>query len=398
MAGIPPPRTLDIREPQVLRHYPHDAHGFFWHHRVLLCKITPGQFIALTPDGDLERINLLEVDHLPLERRSDFPAPQSPYVYAFDELGRNELERFKRRAQQMASLFNDTPVDDIEAYEWLICESNNARFGEVVGDDVIDQGVTLGDSGIVTLDGKEVFVKRVALSDKAATLTKLDPSRGDIRLLCDYRDDQGRRFLDLRQAINLLTEDEMKDWPLQGPRVMVEFLRAVRSGPGDLATYHLSWAKSSGVNIYSMACHDHRIICNVLRAALEIDQLNIGNTLSLELLARRLVQIETAVSRCPGSPDFSGPEMILEDPIGSGGEANTTVFNVWLASKLKEKANIAKQSRLYKEEFRGGSAASEPAPHPDSSGAPPPKGRGRGRGRGQPKAKASAGGGAGTPG
>ena len=238
MAGAPP-RTLDIREPQILRHYPQDANGFFWHHRVLLCKITPGQFIALTPDGDLERINLLEVDHLPLERRTDFPAPQSPFVYAFDELGRNELERFKRRAQQMASLFNDTPVDDIESYEWLVCDNTHERFGEAVGDDTIDQGVTLGDSGVVTLDGKETFVKRVAISDKAGTLLKLDPSRGDARLLGDHRDDQGKRFLDLRQAINLLTEDEMKDWPLQGPRVMVEFLRAVRSGPGDLATYHL---------------------------------------------------------------------------------------------------------------------------------------------------------------
>ena len=151
------------------------------------------------------------------------------------------------------------------------------------------------------------------------SLTKqsLDPSRGDARLLGDHRDDQGKRFLDLRQAINLLTEDEMKDGLLQGPRVMVEFLRAVRSSPGDLATYHLTWAKSSGVNMFSMACYDHRIICNVIRAALEIDQLNVGNTEALELLARRLVQIETAVSRCPSSPDFSG----LEDPIGSGGEA-----------------------------------------------------------------------------
>lgn len=44
------------------------------------------------------------------------------------------------------------------------------------------------------------------------SLTKqsLDPSRGDARLLGDHRDDQGKRFLDLRQAINL-TEDEMKD-------------------------------------------------------------------------------------------------------------------------------------------------------------------------------------------
>ena len=43
----------------------------------------------------------------------------------------------------------------------------------------------------------------------------------------------------------------MPDWPLQGPRVTLELLKSIRSGPGDLATYHLSWAQSSGVNKFS---------------------------------------------------------------------------------------------------------------------------------------------------
>lgn len=382
----PPPITLDVREPQIIRHYPLDGGGFFWHHRVLLNKISPGVFIALSPDLELERVDLHQIEYLPLERRSPFPAAQAPYVYAFDEMSRAELERQRRRANSMASLFNETPVQDIEAFEWMVCDPNREDFGERVDDDLVDQGVTMGDSGVIEKDGQEVFVRRVALSQKAEVILKVDSSRGDTRLLGLFKDGQGRRHLDFKKALDLLHEEDTPDWRLQGPKVMMEFLRSVRSGPGDLATYHLTWLKNSGVSQYSMISHDHRIICNVLRASLEIDQINAANSLALELLARRLVQIETAVARNPLAPDFSGLELMLEDPVGAGGEAVTSVFNTWVASKLKEKANVSKQARLYKEEFRqhGSGRGSQADDNPDVKGDRRGRGRGRGRtGRGQ---------------
>lgn len=380
MAVAPVPRTLDIKEPQVLRHFPQDADGFYWHHRVLLAKVGPGIFIALTPDEDLERLDLHTTDHLPLQRRADFPAPQAPYVYAFDEISKADLDRLRRRAQGLASLYNDTAVDDIEAYEWVVADLSSSMFGEVVGEDLVEQGVSLGDAALVEIEGSEVFVRRVSSGNKATFISSLDAARGDLRILGDFRDSQQRRYLSLNDAVNLLKEETMTDWPLQGPRVVLDFLRAVRSGPNDLSNYHLTWLKSSGINQHSMIAHDHRILCNVLRAALEVDQLNIASLLSFEYLVRRIVQIETAVARSPQSPDFSGLEMILEDTIGVTGEANTASFNTWLASKLKEKAQVAKQTRLYREEFR--SQPSDAVPRNQSD--PPQKGKGKGK----PKAKA----------
>lgn len=242
------PITLDLKEPQILRHFPQDANGFLWHHRVLLCKVSPGIWIGLTPDHDLERLNLHEVEHISLDRRSPFPAPQRPYVYAFDDMGRADLERLKRRAQSMATLFNDTAVDDIEVYEWLIAETNHPEFGTVVHEDDIDLGVTMGDSAIIHRNGQEVFVRRISSTDKKQWLENMDSSRGDLRLLGDHRDNQDKRFLDFKTALTLMKESKFDDWPLQGPRVVMEFLKAVRSGPGDLATYHLTWMKASGVN------------------------------------------------------------------------------------------------------------------------------------------------------
>ena len=91
----------------------------------------------------------------------------------------------------MASLFNETPVDDIDAYEWIVALPSHARFGESVDEQLLDDGVTLGDSGLVMLDGNETFVRRIATSQKAEFLTEADASRGDLRLLGTFKDGQG---------------------------------------------------------------------------------------------------------------------------------------------------------------------------------------------------------------
>ena len=138
-----------------------------------------------------------------------------------------------------------------------------------------------------------------------------------------------------------------------------------------------------------MVAHEHKIICNVIRNALEIDQLNVVNSLAFELLIRRLVQMETAVARNAQNPDFTGLDLMLEDSVGQGGEAITTTFNSWLSTKLKEKASIAKQTRLYKEEFRATASSSTAVPTDSSNqgrGDGPVRLRGRGRGRGRGRA------------
>ena len=53
---------LDIADYQILVHFPDDNH-YRWHHRVLLHKIGGGRWVALTPDGDMEVIDLKEQEH-----------------------------------------------------------------------------------------------------------------------------------------------------------------------------------------------------------------------------------------------------------------------------------------------------------------------------------------------
>ena len=184
-------------------------------------------WVAVTPDGDIERIDLNVVKHIPLERRAEFPAPQAPFVYAFDPIPRADLGSF--------------------------------------------------------------------------------------------------------------------------PRAVLEFLRAVREGASDLATYHLNWSQSSGVSNFGAAVHEDRVLCDILRGGISIDQVDLSNLLCAELVVRRLIQIEMAAN----SPDYSGLDLVMEQPVGAAGPAVTMDFTNWISGKLKERANVQKQARLYREEFGG---------------------------------------------
>ena len=95
----------------------------------------------------------------------------------------------------MAALFNDAPYEDMEDYQWIVCDTTSNEFGQQVPEDLVATGVTLGDSGIVTLDGADTFIKRVLTSKKAEEILRLDKSRGDCRIIGDYRDGQNKRFL-----------------------------------------------------------------------------------------------------------------------------------------------------------------------------------------------------------
>ena len=56
-------RSLDIQQPQILRHFPADAGGFFHHHRVLLVKVGAGRWVGLTPDEGFEIIDLTAITY-----------------------------------------------------------------------------------------------------------------------------------------------------------------------------------------------------------------------------------------------------------------------------------------------------------------------------------------------
>lgn len=235
-------------------------------------------------------------------------------------------------------------------------------------------GMAFETKGVVTLNGEEVFVQRMSTGE-ASDLAKNKADAGsDARLLGLHLDRAGRRRLDLSDAVQLMTEEELEDFPATEVRAAREFLLAVSEGPGNLARYHVDWQRLLGISDGTAVCQ----ICEVLRL------LNIPSLAAGEQLVRWLVQLEVATERNYRSPDFSGLGIIL-------GRAQTRKFNEHLTNKLKERAQIWKSERQFSEEKRqwqqSAAASGKDADKPDGKGG---KGEGGLKGGGRGSASAAA--------
>ena len=76
-----------------------------------------------------------------------------------------------------------------------------------------------------------MYCKRVPSATKitkAAWILSKEATKGDLRLLGDFRDGQGKRFLAFRSAVTKMRNTKLEDWPLYGPRATLEYLHAVR--------------------------------------------------------------------------------------------------------------------------------------------------------------------------
>ena len=91
-------------------------------------------------------------------------------------------------------------------------------------------------------------------------------------------------------------------------------------------------------------------MCEAFRLSHEVDQVNASNLCSFELLMRRMIQIEMALSCNSTAPDFTGLSVVLSSVTDGSGAVQTKEFHKWVADKNESRARIMKSERLYHEE------------------------------------------------
>ena len=355
--------SLDIPEVQVVVNYPLDPGGFYWHHRVLLHRISGSRWLTLTPDHDIVQHDLQTIPHRILNRRSAFPPDIVGEIYAHDEVGRSQLQVFKRTAKIQAAILGDGDIEDSEAAVWVVAETGHEDFGKEIDEELLNNGATglsFSLKGVATIRGEEVFVERVLNRELADWRKRKGLETGDLRLLGDHVDSSGLRRLDLVSAVSLMkgtTKDEDPDFPIAGVRASKEYHEGVASGPGNFLSYHTEWLRLSGVGRRASAAHIHRNLCEVLRLLHTYDQIDGSTTAVGEFLCRWAIQTELAVERSPGQPDYTGLDIISGSSVQNDGRASTAKFTEWVSNRLKERAQVWKQERLYAQErghLRGG--------------------------------------------
>ena len=370
--------TLDIAEVQVVVNYPADPAGFFWHHRILLHRIEGGVWLTLTPDLELQRHDLNALRHRVLNRAAPFPVDIAAEIYAHDPIGTAALAGYKRQAQIQAAILGEGALEDAEVFQWVIAEVGHPDFGSTIDAGLLGNeatGLAFSGKGVVLRAGEEVFVKRVMARDLADWRLTRGLETADVRLLGDHKDASGKRRLDLKSAVVLMKNAEDKEFPINGIRAAKEFHEAVASSSGEFLSYHSEWLRLSGVNKKASAVHIHRALCEALRLMHTYDQVDVSSLACGEHLTRWIIQTELAVERNPLQPDFTGLDIISGTAQLPDGRAATSKFTEWVTGRLKERAAIWKQERLFQQERRqrgrghtGGADSSSDECAPDGKG------------------------------
>lgn len=210
--------SLDVPEPQILRHVAGDPNGLTEHHRLLLAKLNAGRWVAATPDFDLEVLDLNVSRHTVLRRKAVFPAHLSAAVYAFDPLSRLELEDLRQQAKSMAMILGDAPVQEAETSQWVFADPKSERLGRTVTEQELQDATTIGDKGLVEIDGVVEWIQDVPHSDLTSFGEKVKGSLGDLRTLGVHKDAQNKRYLSLSDAYPMLRQSSFDDWGFAGPR------------------------------------------------------------------------------------------------------------------------------------------------------------------------------------
>ena len=111
----------------------------------------------------------------------------------------------------------------------------------------------------------------------------------------------GERFRTFDEAVLQMYEEEFEeqDWPLEGPRSALWWMRSTRRMGLTPATRHSKWVHENSIPASDRSVYEHEVLSQALEYAATIDQINVPSLLSLEYLLRRLQLIEEAHALAP---------------------------------------------------------------------------------------------------
>ena len=353
-------RTLDVNLTQVLIDFFEDE--FNWHHRLLVVALGGASWICVTPDLQVETVDLSAHRVLPLRRYSAFPPRAHDTMYIFDPISDQDLVELQRECLALARVLgvvNATISCGVVAGEWYISDTAHDDFGKKVDDADMasaDDAVVRDDVGLLNytdLRGMKAWttVARVKAEDYDDWKDKKQSGPGrDVRIASNFRDSAGNRMSALQQSVNVYRDTVFVDWPFRGPKAIKELLTGVMKSGQELSTYDLFWKSRSGIARNSAIAITHQNIFGVLFLLQSCDQVDLFGLAAAEYLARWALMIQQATRKNPKAPVFTGLDHYLSHTFDETGGVVTSDFSQFIASEQRAEAQVLKQQRLWAEE------------------------------------------------
>eukprot|EP00971_Amphidinium_carterae_P219605 4360073-Amphidinium_carterae.1 len=227
--------------------------------------------------------------------------------------------------------------------DWIVGASTKADLVGKELDEKVFERVQVGNLALVSTASGVSAVAREPMSFEGA--------EGDARVLpVKWRNNARRRGF--QEAVELMEGNEYGDEEMEGDLTTMWYLEKIVGTGLDPVSRHRAWVSDSGIPQGDRSVYEHQTIALVLQTAACRDQLNLGSLLSMEILARRAMLIESAHVHSPGNPDYSHGSDFMGLGEQRGGALVSPGLLKLAASKASERTQIMKEKRKMAEELR----------------------------------------------
>ncbi|CAK0792572.1 unnamed protein product [Prorocentrum cordatum] len=330
--------TPDAAEPQVCASYDDDE-NLRRHHRELLKQLCPGVWVPTTPDGEVLTLDLSK--HLvgPLRRASPFPAWVRGQVYASGDQSNEDIEALRGEARGLALAMGvSAPAGAAGGVvpRWIVSDPGSPEFWRELDLHLIgspERLISRDAVGIALLSEEEGWVSVESVQQADEEGRRGEKRRGDAR--GGDREDERVDF---------------GDWPSWGSSALPELLAAILVTGLTLTSYWGHWVSESRVSRNAVVAQEVRHALNQLHHGATYDLVDPSNLASLELLGRRVLQIQRAVKRCPRHLSFEGLDLTLISSLDESRGVATSKFDAFVAKEQKAQGIILKEERMYRVE------------------------------------------------
>ena len=382
----------------------YDREDGFWHERLLLAKISDRRWVVCTPHGDVYDEDLGEaLDVREVGPRGGVPgslrhvASRGFYLSLPEKILRNQdrlcgegellsaqviLEEQPKKDKTSASKVAILPLGSPSARGarstgggkpkdgdviWLALE---ARGGYAVGDPVAVElleddgtpGMHKDDRGLVDLPDGEVLAVGTdgtlvdASTPRGGIHTSL--AENDLRTLPVAYLVDGSRKRTFASAAALLSTTEIVGWPIKGPRTAKWLADQFAQGTQSPTQRHFWWRSVQQLGASDVGVDDHYFLSELIELACTVDQLNVGELVVFEVVARRFqlweevyaASLREAEAGTDAAPWLDERQIFLGHERSRGHALVCPALETWVAERLKDESAILKERRKGREE------------------------------------------------
>ena len=273
------------------------------------------------------------------------------------------LAAVRTRAQTLAEVHGlEIPRVEVNVNTmWVHADTCHPRFGtEVPSAVVADAARTLisASVGIAKIDvddgrGAEwTHIQRLVRSDLSKWLSEKREGAGrDPRLSSLHVPTSSTSRPLFREALAACSTAKVPDPVIfSGPAAFPELATALCRSGLEPQAFVANYIQTSGIHAKSAVAIEFAHLMYAIYAFTVLDRLDPYQSVTVEHMARRVLQLQKAIQRIPKAPDFEGLSEYTRHCADSVHSLTTPEFDKHVAEKQKQDSWIMKNQRLQREE------------------------------------------------